>query len=63
MGGVAATQTLTLIVRGLALGQVERANSRWLLGKEVAVDVRRVRFWIEARGLDQHLDNKQRGSR
>ena len=33
MGGVAATQTLTLIVRGLALGQVERANARWLLGK------------------------------
>jgi magnesium transporter len=37
MGGVAATQTLTLIVRGLALGQVERANARWLLTKEVAV--------------------------
>ncbi len=37
MGGVAATQTLTLIVRGLALGQVERANARWLLNKEVAV--------------------------
>ena len=31
MGGVAATQTLTLIVRGLALGQVERSNARWLL--------------------------------
>ena len=37
MGGVAATQTLTLMVRGLALGQVERANARWLLSKEVAV--------------------------
>ncbi|MCK7473847.1 MAG: magnesium transporter [Rhodopseudomonas palustris] len=37
MGGVAATQTLTLIVRGLALGQVERANARWLLTKEIAV--------------------------
>ena len=37
MGGVAATQTLTLMVRGLALGQVERANARWLLTKEVAV--------------------------
>jgi magnesium transporter len=30
-------QTLTLIVRGIALGQVERANARWLLTKEVAV--------------------------
>lgn len=39
MGGVAATQTLTLIVRGLALGQVERANARWLLTKEVAVAI------------------------
>jgi magnesium transporter len=37
MGGVAATQTLTLMVRGLALGQVERANARWLLTKEIAV--------------------------
>jgi len=37
MGGVAATQTLTLIVRGLALGQIERANARWLLTKEISV--------------------------
>jgi len=39
MGGVAGTQTLTLIVRGIALGQVERANARWLLAKEVSVAV------------------------
>ena len=39
MGGVAGTQTLTLIVRGLALGQIERANARWLLTKEVAVAI------------------------
>jgi magnesium transporter len=37
MGGIAGTQTLTLMVRGLALGQVERSNARWLLGKEVLV--------------------------
>jgi magnesium transporter len=37
MGGVAATQTLTLMVRGLALGQVERSNARWLLNREFAV--------------------------
>jgi magnesium transporter len=37
MGGVAGTQTMTLIIRGLALGQVERANARWLLAKEIAV--------------------------
>jgi magnesium transporter len=37
MGGIAGTQTVTLIIRGLALGKVEWANARWLLFKEVAV--------------------------
>jgi len=37
MGGIAGTQTVTLIVRGLALGQVSWTNTRWLLLKESAV--------------------------
>lgn len=37
MGGVAGSQTLVLIIRGLALGQVEQSNARWLLIREVAV--------------------------
>ena len=37
MGGIAGTQPVTLIIRGLALGQVEWANARWLLWKENAV--------------------------
>lgn len=37
MGGVAGTQTLTLMVRGLALGQVARGNLRAILRKEVLV--------------------------
>ncbi|MCB1625057.1 MAG: magnesium transporter [Pseudomonadales bacterium] len=37
MGGIAGTQTVTLIIRGLALGQVQWANARWLLWKEIAV--------------------------
>jgi magnesium transporter len=37
MGGVAGTQTLTLMIRGMALGRVEDSNARWLLTKEVAV--------------------------
>ena len=37
MGGIAGTQTLTLVVRGLALGQVSRSNRRWLIGKEIIV--------------------------
>ncbi len=37
MGGIAGTQTVTLIIRGLALGQVQGSNARWLLFKELAV--------------------------
>jgi magnesium transporter len=39
MGGIAGTQTLTLMIRGLALGQVQRSNARWLMGREIAVGV------------------------
>ena len=37
MGGVAGTQTVTLIIRGIALGQVEASNARWLFFKELSV--------------------------
>lgn len=37
MGGIAGSQTLTLMIRGLALGQLGRSNTRWLLTKEIAV--------------------------
>lgn len=37
MGGIAGTQTLTLVTRGLALGQVSRQNRAWLLSKELIV--------------------------
>ena len=37
MGGIAGSQTLTLIVRGLALGQVTPANLRVLMVKELKV--------------------------
>jgi magnesium transporter len=39
MGGNAATQTLTVIVRGIALGEVTWSNSRKALLKEAAVGV------------------------
>ncbi len=39
MGGIAGTQTLTLMIRGLALGQVQRSNARWLMGREIAVGI------------------------
>ena len=37
MGGVAGSQTLTVVIRGMALGRVERSNLNWLLSKEFAV--------------------------
>lgn len=37
MGGVAGTQTLTLVIRSLALGQISAGNSRWLLIRELGV--------------------------
>lgn len=37
MGGIAGSQTLTLVIRAMALGQVNSSNSRWLIGKELAI--------------------------
>ena len=37
MGGIAGTQTLTLAIRGIALGQLTHTNARWLMLKELAV--------------------------
>lgn len=37
MGGVAGSQTLTVVIRGMALGQVEQSNLNWLMSKEFAV--------------------------
>ena len=37
MGGIAGSQTLTLTIRGLALGNIVAANARWLTTKEFLV--------------------------
>ena len=37
MGGVAGTQTLTILVRGIAMGQVGKNNQAWLINRELAV--------------------------
>jgi magnesium transporter len=39
MGGIAGTQTLTLMIRGMATGQVSARNSMAILRKELAVGV------------------------
>ena len=45
MGGVAGTQTLTLVIRSLALGHISPSNSRWLLTRELGVAVLNGTLW------------------
>lgn len=37
MGGVSGIQTMTLVIRGIALGQIGKSNTRWIFYKEAAV--------------------------
>jgi len=39
MGGVAGTQSLTIITRAMALGQIDRTNARGILRKEMLVGI------------------------
>ncbi len=45
MGGIAGSQTLTLVIRGQALGQLSSHNLRWLLAKEVWVGLLNGTLW------------------
>jgi len=45
MGGIAGSQTLTLVVRGLALRQVSHSNATQLLFKELSVGIVNGVFW------------------
>jgi len=48
MGGIAGTQTVTLIIRGIALGQVQTSNARWLFFKELSVGALNGIVWAAA---------------
>ncbi len=45
MGGVAATQTLTIMVRGFALDQINKTNIRWLITRETIVGLGNGLIW------------------
>jgi len=45
MGGIAGTQTLIIVTRGIATGRVSAANIRVLINKEVAVSVLNGFIW------------------
>ncbi len=45
MGGIAGTQTLTILVRGIAMGQVGKTNQAWLINRELAVGLLNGILW------------------
>ena len=51
MGGVAGSQTLTVVVRGMVLGQIERSNIKWLLSKEFIVGAFNGILWALVMGV------------
>tara|TARA_R110002072_G_scaffold86030_2_gene194310 strand:- start:20906 stop:22258 length:1353 start_codon:yes stop_codon:yes gene_type:complete len=45
MGGIAGTQTLTLVVRGIAMGQVGKSNQAWLINRELQIGLMNGLLW------------------
>jgi magnesium transporter len=45
MGGVAGSQTLTLVIRSMAQGQLVESNQRWLMNRELAVGALNGLLW------------------
>ncbi|MGB1848825.1 MAG: magnesium transporter [Litorivicinaceae bacterium] len=45
MGGIAGTQALTIVIRGMALGRVGSANIRALVSREVFIGLANGLFW------------------
>ncbi|MGM0823486.1 MAG: magnesium transporter [Pseudomonadota bacterium] len=55
MGGIAGSQTLTVVIRGLALGQLAGNNVRWLYNKETWVGMSNGLVWALVVGLIAHV--------
>ena len=51
MGGIAGTQALTIVIRGMALGRVGSANIRALVAREALIGVANGLFWSLIVGL------------
>jgi magnesium transporter len=45
MGGIAGTQTLTVMIRGMALGQIGASNQGWLVNREFLVGLLNGILW------------------
>ncbi|MET1257291.1 magnesium transporter [Aliikangiella maris] len=55
MGGIAGTQTLTLVIRGLSVGHISSNNFRWLMMKELGVSCINGVLWAIVVGLSVFL--------
>ena len=55
MGGIAGTQALTIVIRGMALGRVGSANIRALLSREVIIGSANGLFWSMIVGLAAYV--------
>ena len=63
MGGIAGTQTLTLVIRGQATGQLGRNNMLWMLNREFVIAALNGMLWatIVALGASYFFDDAKLG--
>ena len=63
MGGIAGTQTLTLVIRGQALGQLNRRNLLWMLNREFLIAALNGTLWATLVAIAAALffDDRQLG--
>ena len=63
MGGIAGTQTLTLVIRGQATGQLGRNNMLWMLNREFVIAAHNGMLWatIVALGASYFFDDPRLG--
>jgi magnesium transporter len=45
MGGIAGTQSLTILIRAMAMGQINHRNELWLIGRESLVGLLNGLLW------------------
>ena len=45
MGGIAGSQTITLVIRSMALGHISPSNQRWIFNKEILVGLFNGLIW------------------
>jgi magnesium transporter len=61
MGGIAGSQTLTIVIRSIALGQLGKNNTRWLFNKELLIGLLNGGIWAVIIALISYLWFEQVG--